>query len=167
MNEKREQPHWQQDFSVDWDETDYISRREFTRYLGASSAALAVGTTALAAYGTTVSERRDFPRLSLGAAENYRRNSATPFEYPEKGRYALLTRHDDGSFSAYSQKCPHLGCAVYYNAEHKILDCPCHEGFFNARTGDVISGPPQRGLAVIELEIVDGEVFAVSGGGHG
>ena len=81
-------------------------------------------------------------------------------------QYSLLVRHEDGSFSAYGQKCPHLGCAVYYEPEEKVLECPCHEGFFNAKTGDVIAGPPQRGLNVVELEVRDGELWAVGGGGH-
>lgn len=162
----QDDPHWKEDFDVDWDATDYISRREFTRYLSLSSAGLALGTTGLAAYGSLPKTEPDHPRVELGRVDSYGLNTSTAFEYPEKGKYALLTRHDDGSFSAYSQKCPHLGCAVYYDSHEKILDCPCHEGFFDARTGDVISGPPQRGLNLVELEIVDGVVYAVGGGGH-
>lgn len=161
-----EVPHWKDDFDVDWDATDYISRREFTRYLSLSSAGLAIGTTALAVYGNLPKAKPDYPRVELGAVSSFELDSATPFEYPTEGRYCLLIRHPDGGFSAFSQKCPHLGCAVYYNEHEHILDCPCHEGFFNAHTGNVISGPPQRGLDVIELEIVDDVVFAVSAGGH-
>lgn len=158
--------HWKDDFSVDWDATDYVSRREFTRFLGLSSAGMALGTTMIAAAGSL---RRPGPAaepLKLGPVDRFAPGSSTAFEFPKKGQYSLLIRHEDGSFSAYGQKCPHLGCAVYYEHEKNVLECPCHEGFFNVKTGDVISGPPQRGLNVVDLEVRDGELWAVGGGGH-
>lgn len=167
LGDPRRSPHWKTDFSVDWDATDYVSRREFTRFLGLSSAGMAVGTT-LAAVAASVGGRPDAAArpLRLGRVEDFPVGSSKAFEYPEKGQYSLLVRHEDGTFSAYGQKCPHLGCAVYYEHEKKLLECPCHEGFFDARTGDVISGPPQRGLNVVKLELRDGELWAVGGGGH-
>ena len=42
---------------------------------------------------------------------------------------------------AFSQKCTHLGCVVYYEADEERWHCPCHEGNFDARTGEVISRP--------------------------
>ncbi|EYB67232.1 hypothetical protein DEIPH_ctg046orf0026 [Deinococcus phoenicis] len=160
------QPHWKTDFSVDWDATDYVSRREFTRFLGLSSAGLAAGTTLVAVAGSLPRQTPQAPRVRLGRVEDFPPGTSQAFEYPQKGQFSLLVRHDDGTFSAFGQKCPHLGCAVYYAPHSRKLECPCHEGFFNARTGDVISGPPQRGLNRVELELRDGEVWAVGGGGH-
>jgi len=162
----RQTPHWQTDFSVDWDATDYVSRREFTRFLGLSSVGMAAGTTIAAAAASLKKPRPEAHPLQIGRVEDFPPGTSRAFEYPEKGQYSLLVRHEDGSFSAYGQKCPHLGCAVYYEHEKDVLECPCHEGFFNARTGDVISGPPQRGLNVVQLEVRDGELWAVGGGGH-
>ena len=159
-------PHWKDDFSVDWDATDYVSRREFTRFLGLSSVGMAVGTTLIAGVGSAVKPVREAEPLRLGRVEEFAPGTSKAFEFPEKGQYSLLVRHEDGTFSAYGQKCPHLGCAVYYEPEDRVLECPCHEGFFNAKTGDVISGPPQRGLNVVQLEVRDGELWAVGGGGH-
>ena len=51
------------------------------------------------------------------------------------------------SFVAYSQKCTHLSCAVYYQPERERLYCPCHEGVFDPVTGEPVAGPPQRRLA--------------------
>ncbi|MFC3859904.1 ubiquinol-cytochrome c reductase iron-sulfur subunit [Deinococcus antarcticus] len=164
--EKAMQKHWKDDFSVDWDATEYVSRREFTRFLGLSGAGMALGTTVIAAAGSLKGAEREAQPVKIGRVEDFPLGSAKAFEFPQRGQYSLLVRHEDGSFSAYGQKCPHLGCAVYYEEKHKVLECPCHEGFFNARTGDVISGPPQRGLNVVELEIRDGEVWATGGGGH-
>lgn len=164
---KKYRRHWEDDFSVDWDTTEYVSRREFTRFLGLSSAGMALGTTVIAAAASLKGEEKgESPRVRVGRIADFPVGASKAFEYPRKGLYALLVRHEDGSFSAYSQKCPHLGCAVYYEHEKNVLECPCHEGFFNVKTGDVISGPPQRGLSVVNLEVTNDEVWAVGGGGH-
>lgn len=163
---KKQKKHWQDDFSVDWDATEYVSRREFTRFLGLSSVGMAAGTTLIAAASSIGKPEIQAQPLKIGRVDDFKPGTAKAFEYPKKGQYSLLVRHEDGTFSAYGQKCPHLGCAVYYEHHKKLLECPCHEGFFNAKTGEVISGPPQRGLNVVELEIKDDEVWAIGGGGH-
>ena len=61
-------------------------------------------------------------------------------------------RRTNGAFTAFSQKCTHLSCAVYYAAEKDRLECPCHEGYFSVRTGRVLQGPPPRPLPKIVLE---------------
>jgi arsenite oxidase small subunit len=62
---------------------------------------------------------------------------------------------------AYSQKCTHLSCAVYYQPEHGRIYCPCHEGIFDPQTGEPIAGPPQRRLPQIELRQEGGQLIAV------
>ena len=71
-----------------------------------------------------------------------------------------MIRNQDGSYRAFGQKCTHLSCPVYYSKEHARLECPCHEGGFDAGTGRVLYGPPPRPLDLIELEVHNGEVFA-------
>ena len=71
-------------------------------------------------------------------------------------------RLNDTDVVGFSQKCTHLGCVVFYEAEESRWHCPCHEGNFDARTGAVISGPPVRPLGRIELEIRDdGMIWAL------
>lgn len=159
-----EPPHWKQDFDVDWSVTDYVSRREFTRFLGLSSAGMAIGTTAAAVAGSLPKQPKPQVHKVLGRVDEFKNGLSRAFEYPTKGKYALVVRHDDGSFSAFGQKCPHLGCAVYYEKDSKKLECPCHEGFFNPHNGEVISGPPQRGLEKVIIEIAEGLVWAKGGG---
>jgi glycine/D-amino acid oxidase-like deaminating enzyme len=43
------------------------------------------------------------------------------------------------------RRCPHLGCALRYNAEEHTWDCPCHGSRFT-REGSLIQGPAQRSL---------------------
>ena len=71
-------------------------------------------------------------------------------------------RISDTEVVAFSQKCTHLGCVVYYEADEHRWHCPCHEGNFDAETGDVISGPPLRPLGRIDVETRDdGMIWAL------
>jgi Rieske Fe-S protein len=160
---KKTEPHWKTDFSVDWEQTSYITRREFTRFLGLGSAAMAIGNVFMVGISATRQPAADI-RLEITDLDSIKPRGYKTFEYPEKGKHAILLRHADNSLSAYSQRCPHLGCSVFYSPEENYLECACHEGFFNTQTGDVTAGPPQRGLAKIELEVVNGKIYAISGG---
>ncbi|MBX6342872.1 MAG: Rieske 2Fe-2S domain-containing protein, partial [Thermomicrobiaceae bacterium] len=54
----------------------------------------------------------------------------------------------------------HLSCAVYWNAERGQLLCPCHNGVFDAQTGDVLAGPPSRPLPRIALAVEGDAIYA-------
>lgn len=41
-------------------------------------------------------------------------------------------------------RCPHLGCALKYNAAEHSWDCPCHGSRFSA-DGELLDGPANRG----------------------
>lgn len=82
------------------------------------------------------------------------------FAYPEAQDACILLRPDANTFLAFSQKCTHLSCAVYDAPEKDPLECPCHEGFFDARTGRVLQGPPQQPLPRIVLERRGDSLFA-------
>jgi Rieske Fe-S protein len=164
MKPKKLEPHWKTDFSVDWEKTSYITRREFTRFLALGSGAMAVGNVYLAVRSSFVGAKSPAIRLEIIEVEAIQARGYKSFEYPAKGQHAILLRHEDGTFSAFSQRCPHLGCSVYFSEESSKLECPCHEGFFDAKTGDVLAGPPQRGLATIKLEITNGKIYAIEGG---
>ena len=85
------------------------------------------------------------------------------FHYPTERDPAIILRLDDGDVIGFSQKCTHLGCVVYWNPEHSLLECPCHEGVFNLE-GRPIAGPPERPLGRIDVEVRDGTVWALSAG---
>ena len=55
-----------------------------------------------------------------------------------------ILAHDDGSFSAVSPICTHLGCTVDIQGEHLV--CPCHGSTYDRR-GTVLQGPAQQSLA--------------------
>lgn len=56
----------------------------------------------------------------------------------------------DGQLHAFSTVCPHLGCAVDYNAEDQKFECPCHDSAFGL-DGKHEAGPSPRPLDALEL----------------
>jgi Rieske Fe-S protein len=66
----------------------------------------------------------------------------------------------DDTYVAYGQKCTHLSCVVYYQAQTGEIHCPCHEGRFAAADGRVLAGPPPRPLPRIVLERQGDEIWA-------
>jgi arsenite oxidase small subunit len=72
-----------------------------------------------------------------------------------------VTRRQFTKFHAFSQKCTHLSCAVYYDRETNRLACPCHHGYFSAKDGSVLQGPPPRPLPRIVLERQEQELVAI------
>ncbi len=63
-----------------------------------------------------------------------------------------VVRKADGTFTAFSAICPHLGCAVDYVAETSKFFCPCHDTTF-AADGAVEEGPSPRGLDPLEVSV--------------
>ncbi|MEX1368571.1 MAG: Rieske (2Fe-2S) protein [Nannocystaceae bacterium] len=63
----------------------------------------------------------------------------------------------EGELVAMSTVCPHLGCAIDYDADNDKFLCPCHDSFFS-RQGEVETGPSPRGMDPLELETEGNEV---------
>jgi len=152
---------YQKDFPYDRGDEAQVTRREFCNFLGLTSAALFVGAAGFA--GKAVIDSRESPTFQpaqIAGADGMAPNTALSFHYPTAKDSAILIRTVDGSYHAYAQQCTHLSCPVYYAREHQRLECPCHEGAFDAATGNVLYGPPPRPLYVIELEVRGGQVWA-------
>jgi menaquinol-cytochrome c reductase iron-sulfur subunit len=56
--------------------------------------------------------------------------------------------------TAFSSTCPHLGCAVDFNAAANQFECPCHQSAF-AKDGEKLYGPTLRGLDPLPVKLVD------------
>jgi Rieske Fe-S protein len=85
---------------------------------------------------------------------------AKTFFYPTAAEPCILVRTAADSYAAYSQKCTHLSCAVYYEKESNRLACPCHQGYFAVADGAPVQGPPQRPLPRVRLENKGGQLIA-------
>jgi Rieske Fe-S protein len=139
-----------------------VTRREFCNFLFLTSTAFFLGAIGFAAKAAwSHGKEKPFYPARIEGAGSMEPGSALNFNYPGAEDSAILIRSKDGSFHAFGQKCSHLSCPVHYSKDRDRLECPCHEGGFSAETGDVLYGPPPRPLDKIELEIHNGEVFAV------
>lgn len=67
----------------------------------------------------------------------------------------FLRREDDGSVTAFNQRCPHLGCSVDYSASAQCYRCPCHDSSF-ALDGEPNNEIPPRGLDSLDVQIRNG-----------
>jgi len=74
----------------------------------------------------------------------------------------VLTYSEGAGVKGFSAICTHLGCVVRWHAEGGYIECPCHDGRFNAQTGAVISGPPPGPLPPREIMVDGDDVFVIS-----
>jgi menaquinol-cytochrome c reductase iron-sulfur subunit len=65
---------------------------------------------------------------------------------------AWIVKNKDGSLTAFSPRCTHLGCAYRWEMTADKFVCPCHGSTFSIR-GEVISGPASRPLDRIQIKI--------------
>jgi Rieske Fe-S protein len=70
---------------------------------------------------------------------------------------AWIRRTDPNKIVALSAICPHLGCAVGWDTAAGNFLCPCHDSRFSA-AGDKLTGPSERGLDELPIEVVDGRL---------
>ena len=155
-------PH-QHDFPYDREEEAQVTRREFCNFLGLTSAALFIGGAGFAGKAAIDARQVEtFAPARIEGAETLAPGSSLNFHYPSAKDSAILVRTLDGELNAFGQKCTHLACPVYFERAHQRLECPCHDGAFDARTGNVLYGPPPRPLDPIKLEVrSNGEVWAI------
>jgi Rieske Fe-S protein len=152
---------WRAEFPYHWDADDLVSRRHLLYLAVYTSGALFLSTAVLAALGS-LRRQPAHPTQQIARAADVPEGRALYFAYPEPDDQAVLLHLPGGQFVAYSQKCTHLSCSVYFQAERDRLYCPCHEGVFNPLTGDPVAGPPQRRLPQIRLRR-DGDVLYAVG----
>ncbi len=152
-------PVWEQDFPYTSAGEEAVTRRAFTRYVIAGSGAFAAASVGVAAWTSLrdLDAGTDQPITDLDALPE---GASHLFRYPGADDPAVLVHLQGGELAAYSQKCTHLGCVVFWEADDQEFVCPCHEGIFDATTGDPVAGPPQRALPAIQLEVREGTIWA-------
>lgn len=155
-----EEAKWRADFPLTSRGEDEVTRREFVRFLVLASGGFAVGNVALAAW-TSLRSINTGEARPIVPLDQVPPGTAHLFGYPTSDEPAILVHLPDGQLRAWSQKCTHLGCVVYYQPDRGEMVCPCHEGHFDATTGDARSGPPQRPLGRIDVENRAGVVWAL------
>jgi arsenite oxidase small subunit len=149
-----------------------FNRRDFIKVGGASIAGLIVvkalpRSVAAAATGAPI-----YPIMDIGPLSALASGGAIQFNYPDDESPAILIRLTEPglngtgpkqSLVAFSQLCTHKGCPLDYNAERKLLICPCHWSTFDpAKAGAIVIGQASQPLPQIALKIEDDLIRAIS-----
>ena len=154
------EPLWQDEFPVFKAGERYVSRRQLTKFLTLTSLAMFAGNLWILVRGWFY-RAPAYPRVMVARAGEIPVGGVKLFTYPGSQEQCILVRTGEDTYAAYSQKCTHLSCAVYYSRAHDRLECPCHEGYFSVRDGAVLQGPPRRPLPRVVLERQGSDLVAV------
>ena len=148
------------DFPISVEEDSYVTRREFTKFLGLTSIAFFAGTCLAA--GRKLWKRAMAQRVAPAPVAGLHEIPAGGyklFRYPTENDPCILLRLVPEKFVAFNQNCTHLACPVYFDRAANQLACPCHQGFFSAEDGRVLAGPPKRPLEKLDVSVRDGNVW--------
>lgn len=63
-----------------------------------------------------------------------------------------ITKAHDGTVTAFSSTCPHLGCVIDYVPGDEEFFCPCHAATFQ-EDGAMVSGPQPRGMDELKTSL--------------
>jgi nitrite reductase/ring-hydroxylating ferredoxin subunit len=155
-----QQPAWRRDFPIDWPQDHYVERREFMKFLVLTSLALTAGQFWIAAQNIWRRARGRPPVRRVASLEALPVGGALTFAYPGETDDCFVARLGERDLVAYSQKCTHLACAVRPLPAEGLIHCPCHEGYFDLRSGRPVAGPPNRPLPLVHVELRGDEVYA-------
>ena len=153
-------PQWRKDFPIDWPKDEFVARRDFAKFMVLTSCAFAAGQGWIAAQHLLRHRRPSPPRVKIAALSALPVRAVQAFVYPGERDRCLLIRLGEHELVAFSQVCTHLSCAVIPKLDEGVFLCPCHEGYFDLRTGKNLRGPPPRPLPRIVLEVDGDDVYA-------
>lgn len=155
------QPRWRQDFPIDWPQDEYISRREFIKFLLLTSGAFTAGQFLFLIQHVLRFGHPPPQEMAIARVDELPVGGSLLFKYPPDSPARLLVRVNETTFVAYEQQCTHLTCPVIPAVDEGELHCPCHHGVFDLLTGRPLAGPPRRPLARVILEVRGDTVYAV------
>jgi Rieske Fe-S protein len=72
--------------------------------------------------------------------------------YETRKQSVVFVDRDGSGYRALSATCAHLGCRVKWDGTQTKFLCPCHGGVYD-RQGNVIAGPPPRGLERLNVRV--------------
>ena len=144
------EPLWRDEFSVYSADEKYVSRRQFSKFLVLTSLGMFVGNLWILVR-SWFSRRPAFPIMPVARIEEIPIGGVKLFPYPSPQDQCILLRTGTDTYVAYSQKCTHLSCAVFYSSATDRFECPCHNGAFSVQDGSPLQGPPRRPLPRVML----------------
>lgn len=157
---KQSESLWKDEFSVFNERERFVNRRQLVKFLTLTSLGMFAGNVWIL-IRSWFRRGETYPRESIARVGEIPVGGVKLFRYPNPKEQCILVRTSDDNYVAYSQKCTHLSCAVYYSREDNQLICPCHNGRFSIRDGAVIQGPPTRALPHVVLRRDGQELVAI------
>jgi hypothetical protein len=106
-------------------------------------------------------ERTEWPEAVVARASAIALGTVRFFAYPGPDDPCILVRRTNGEFTAFSQKCTHLSCAVYYAPARDRLECPVPRGVFLRRRRPRAAGTAAAAAAAGTLEQRGDDIVAV------
>lgn len=90
-----------------------------------------------------------FPAKKLAVVADLAPEEARIVDF--EGKKMGIYKDKQGRLHAISPACTHIKCLVQWNTAEKTWDCPCHGSRFSY-TGEVLTGPARKSLAVFDLK---------------
>ncbi|HUL49190.1 MAG TPA: ubiquinol-cytochrome c reductase iron-sulfur subunit [Gemmatimonadales bacterium] len=149
-------------------------RRRFLRWataIGGSFALLAAFVPSLRAFLSPAFRRKRSEKwIRLGSVDQFDTTLPTKVDFVDTENDAWVeTRRlrnvwiytpDGEHFTVYNGRCTHLGCNYALDKTANVFRCPCHTGYFEIKTGNVLGGPPPRPLDTLAVKVEDGVLYA-------
>lgn len=150
---------WKQDFPIRREEAVKVSRRDFAKVLTVLSGGMVLGNGMIAANALLGDDKVNPAKQMVCTISDIPVGGTKSFVLENEDIPYILIHTEAGEFYAYEQKCTHLACAVYYRPGTDKIECPCHNGWFDVKTGEVLQGPPPRPLKKLQVTVEGDEIF--------
>ena len=115
-------PLWREEFSIESEKERYVTRRQFSKFLVLTSLGMFVGNLWILVR-SVFQTKPSYSEAFVARAADIPLNGVKVFTYPTPEDPCILVRTEAG-FVAYSQKCTHLSCAVYYSRRTGAWNVP-------------------------------------------
>jgi menaquinol-cytochrome c reductase iron-sulfur subunit len=150
-----------------------VGRRKFLRWataVGGVASALLAGVPALRAFmSPTFRRTREEKWIRLGEIDQFDPEVPTKVDFVDavhdawvetrRLRNVWIYTADGETFRVYNGRCTHLGCNYFLDEAKHVFRCPCHTGFFEIKSGEVLGGPPPRPLDTLEVKVENGVLY--------
>ena len=93
-------PKLAKDFPIDWEEDQYVSRREFFKFMTLASGGLAVGSVGLAAWTKLKRDERSFEPALIAKIGDVPVGGSMGFSYPRPHDICILIQPEEGEYVA-------------------------------------------------------------------
>ena len=101
----------EEEFAIETAAEQYINRRQFSKFLVLTSLAMFAGNLWIVVK-SWLRRSPAYPERVIGGVDEIGIGEVKLFSYPDPADACIMIRTRADEIVAYSQKCPHLSCAV-------------------------------------------------------